>query len=539
MKRSLILVMLSACALTMSAFTSNIPEVEVAAQFDKSTMISKKLRSAQESMDKGDYQAAINTLNSLLKLSPNHSKAKEMLDQCKQGIKQQKAREEQAFKDACKSGSIDALNGFISRYPNSEYVKSARQRLDDYSIWEIAKKRNTIDSYNLYLQKSSILAYKEDAQTAIKTIKAQNAWSSCVNTDNEDLLDNFISSYPDSPNLEEAKYRLNLLKGERLYREGYYDVAYSYLGDANLHRTLTGEAANHYADLKDKKTYHEILSSSDINKVRRYLNSLSFNSPYYNPTSNHLALLLGANLGSWSSDYYMNEALSYAKDESTKATVKRYIDQVKKQNRSYERQRKSSARKAWWKNNFKFGIDADFGTNMDSKSGAEMYYSFGVVGRFGAPASSFSVVVGAKYRWFRVMPESHDSYYDYYDYYGYNSETFGYYDDGSSDWQLYGGAIGIPVSLRFNIAEISSNSCVYLGLGGEFGVAMFEESSRKGCLDNSYVSVYPQLGIIWPNFELSCYFKSYVKGPFEKNISENYAEFKSSSLLGLQMAIYF
>ena len=153
--------MLSACALTMSAFTSNIPEVEVVAQFDKSTMISKKLRSAQESMDKGDYQAAINTLNSLLKLSPNHSKAKEMLDQCKQGIKQQKAREEQAFKDACKSGSIDALNGFISRYPNSEYVKSARQRLDDYSIWEIAKKRNTIDSYNLYLQKSTVLAYKE------------------------------------------------------------------------------------------------------------------------------------------------------------------------------------------------------------------------------------------------------------------------------------------------------------------------------------------------------------------------------------------
>ena len=503
-------------------------------------MISKKMNSAQESMNKGDYQSAINTLNSLLKLSPNHSKAKEMLYQCKQGVKQQKAREEQAFKDACKSGSTDALNSFIRSYPNSEYVKNAKQRLDDYSIWEIAKIRNTIDSYNLYLQKSSVLAYKEDAQTAIKTINAQNAWSLCVNTDNEDLLDKFISSYPDSPNVEEAKYRLNLLKGERMFGDGYYDMAYSYLDDANLHRTLTGDAANHYAELKNKKAYYEILSSSDINKVKRYLNSLSFNSPYYNPTSNHLALLLGANLGSWSSDYYMNEALSYAKDESTKAIVKRYINQIKKQNRSYERQRKSSARKAWWKSNFKFGIDADYGTNMDSKSGSEMYYSLGVVGRFGAPSSKLSVVVGAKYRWFRVMPDYRysSSYYGY-ESYSVNSDTYSYYDNGKDEWQLFGGAIGVPVSIRFNIAGISSKSCVYLGVGGEFGVAMFEESSKKGCLDNSYISIYPQLGVIWPNFELSCYFKSYVKGPFEKNISENYAEFKSSSLLGLQMAIYF
>ena len=296
----------------MSGIPSNVPEAEAVAQFDKSTMINKKLRSAQESMDKGDYQSAINTLNSLLKLSPSHSKAKEMLDQCKQGVKQQKAREEQAFKDACKSGSTDALNDFIRRYPNSEHVKAAKQRLDDYSIWEIAKKRNTIDSYNLYLQKSSVLAYKEDAQVAIKKIKADQAWSICMNTENESLLNDFISTYPESPNIEEARYRLNLLKGERMYRDGFTDMAYFYLSDANLHRTLTGEAAVHYAELKDKKTFNEMLASSDIDKVRGYLNTLSVGSPYYNDISNHLALLLGAKLSAWSAEYNLKSADNYS-----------------------------------------------------------------------------------------------------------------------------------------------------------------------------------------------------------------------------------
>jgi outer membrane protein assembly factor BamD (BamD/ComL family) len=521
MKKSLILVMLSACALTMSAFTSNIPEVEVVAQFDKSTMISKKLRSAQESMDKGDYQAAINTLNSLLKLSPNHSKAKEMLDQCKQGIKQQKAREEQAFKDACKSGSIDALNGFISRYPNSEYVKSARQRLDDYSIWEIAKKRNTIDSYNLYLQKSTVLAYKEDAQAAIKKIKADQAWSVCMNTENESLLNDFISTYPESPNIGEARYRLNLLKGERMYRDGFTDMAYSYLGDANLHRTLTGEAAAHYAELKDKKTFNEMLASSDIDKVRKYLNTLSFSSPYYNDTSNHLALLLGAKLGAWSSESSMNEALAFAKDESTRATVRKYINQAKDLHKTYEHQRKARARKAWWKNNFKIGVDADFGTNLDSEAGADMFYSVGLVGRFGSYRQSFNFVTGVKYRWLRVMPE-YDS----------------YYDDHSTDWQLFGGAVCIPLNFRFNVAEVSQRSRVYLAIGGEYGY-IFEEKNKSGVLDHNYVSLFPQFGITSPNFDLSCYIKSYLLGPFKKDSKNKSGGFDCSCLLGLQMAVYF
>ncbi len=356
------------------------------------------------------------------------------------------------------------------------------------------------------------------------------------------MLDRLLS------HIGEATYQLNLLKGERMYKDGFSDMAYTYLNDANLYRSLTGEAASHYAELKEKKAFDEIMASSDATKVRNYLNSLAFSNPHYNDVSNHLALLMGSDLTAWSSEYSMEEALSFAKDKSTKETVKRYISNAKSQHRAYERQRKARARKAWWKKNFKIGIDADFETNIDSESGSEMFYSVGLLGRFGNYSNRFSFVIGAKYRWFRVMPKYRSSYSDSnYSNYGYNNYNYSnnyysnndYYDNGKTEWQSYGGAIGIPVSFRYNIAEVSYTGRLYIGLGAEVGVAMFEESSKKDCLDKNYVFISPQFGIIWPNFELSCYWKSYVMGPFTKTISKKYSEFGSTSLIGMQMAIYF
>ena len=59
-------------------------------QFDKPTMIKKKLSDVQKYISNEDYLAAQNTHNSLLKLAPNNSKAKELLDECELGVKKQK-----------------------------------------------------------------------------------------------------------------------------------------------------------------------------------------------------------------------------------------------------------------------------------------------------------------------------------------------------------------------------------------------------------------------------------------------------------------
>ena len=95
-------------------------------QFDKSTMIKKKISDAQNYIAKGDYVAAQNTLNSLFKLDSNNSKAKELLENCESGIKKQKQLIYQAYIDACNAGTISSLENFISKYPNSEYVSQER-----------------------------------------------------------------------------------------------------------------------------------------------------------------------------------------------------------------------------------------------------------------------------------------------------------------------------------------------------------------------------------------------------------------------------
>lgn len=157
--------------ITMSSANNVFAGTMAMQQFDKSTMINKKLSDAQNYIAKGDYVAAQNTLNSLLKIDPNNSKAKELLESCESGIKKQKQLIYQAYLDACNAGTISSLENFISKYPNSEYVLQAKKRIEDYNMWKKAKEQNTISAYNSYLSNSSILAYKEDANKAIKNIR--------------------------------------------------------------------------------------------------------------------------------------------------------------------------------------------------------------------------------------------------------------------------------------------------------------------------------------------------------------------------------
>ena len=59
-------------------------------QFDKRTIIKKILADAQKNIAKGQYLAAQKSLNSLLRLDPKNSKAKELLGECREGIMKQK-----------------------------------------------------------------------------------------------------------------------------------------------------------------------------------------------------------------------------------------------------------------------------------------------------------------------------------------------------------------------------------------------------------------------------------------------------------------
>lgn len=497
---------------TVVAATDNVFRTVLSLhQIDKKTEISANLRQAKYMMDNNNYSGAKKKLDRVLELDPSNAEANNLIVECKIKVEQIRKKEKAAFQDACKKNTISALRIFIDEHPNSEFRKDAEERIKDFELWYTAKEKNTIDSYNLYLQKSSVMAYKEEAQVAIKKIQADQAWDLCKNTADEKLLNNFIVDYPESPHIEEAKYKLNLLKGERLYREGFTDMAFSYLSDANSYRTLTGDAAVHYKELKDKKSFNEIMASSDTGKVKSYLNTLSFSSPYYNDTSNHLALLLGSRLSAWSSEDNMNEALAYAKDGATRDAVKKYISQAKDLHKKYERERRALARKRWWEGRVSFGWNiVNVGVNIDGNDQTQAHIGTGLRLRFGRYTDILNIILGADYQYYKIQ-----------------------YDDyRSNDLAVHQGN-GIA-NLRFNLCRAFTYSSFYIGCAGDFAFYTSCDEVSDEYLNKSTIAVEPQIGIQGRKWDFGLYYRTFT----DKNSFFKY-KVASNNHIGTYFTWYF
>lgn len=452
-------------------------------QFDKRTIIKKILADAQKNIAKGQYLAAQKSLNSLLRLDPKNSKAKELLGECREGIMKQKQQIHEIYLRACETGTINSLESFISNYPNSEYVFQAKQRIKDYNSWKEAKEQNTINAYNSYLANSSILAYEEEANEAIKNIQIEAEWNDC---NDEEQLNAFIQKYPNSSLVNQARHKLNILKGEKCYAENNYTLAYLYLTDANNFQALSGLPAQHYKTIIDKREFDDIMVSSNIERVKNYLKTLSLSSTYYNPTSNRLAFLLGASLNVSSSEDSMEEALSYAKDSETKSLVMQYIDKVKSDQSYYAHLRKIAARKAWWEHRFMVGWNVFHIDYFDKVLGV----GTGVKLRMGRWSDVINLLFGAEYSYlvyipklniqaedFKALPVSH--------------------------------AVELPLGLRFNLFRVGTYSKFYIGCNAAFGFNLSEGKHFR--VNKQSISIEPQFGFASKNLDFGIYYKRYLK----------------------------
>lgn len=521
MKNSLLLLMVLLSVAIFAPKSNAMAERSIElAPVDKNVQLKATLRQARFLMDKrNDYEGALKLLKKALKLSPNNSEALKLQQKCNSRIAEKIKAEKDAYKTACEVGTKSALERFISSYPNSTYRKDAENRIADYGLWNSALEANTKSAFQSYLSNSKYLSFKDEANKKIRAFEAEEDWEKCKDSKDDAVFDDYRNKYPDSPHATEAKWKSFVLSGEKYYTQGYKDLAYFYLNEANELNSLSGEALSHYKELKEEKEYKDLLSSYDIYKVRSFLNSLSPSSKYYNPISNRLSYLLAREITKDSPDYSMKEALSYARDAATKEQVNRYIHSAKQERTRYRRQMRTYAHKRWWRENFSWGLDADFGTNINSESGSDMYWSIGPVARFGTYEHLFNMTIGVKYRAFMVSPP---------------------FDiDESTSWKMHGGAVAIPANFRFNVARISSRSKMFIGSGVEFGIKVNENSDYKGSLNSTYVSVFPKLGITSPYFDISVYLKTYIGGPFIKEARDAFDEYKSSLLYGLEMAVFF
>ena len=533
MKKAIYMVLALALALnTAHATTTATTEKSAIANFagDDKNKVEAQLRLARHLIEVNrNYERAKNEINKALNIDPDNAEANELLELCNQLIAEEKAAkaraELEAYNAACTAGTVEALQAFIANNKDSKYAKNAQERIDDYKLCATASAAGTKEAYNQYLAQSKTKAYKQDAEQRIREIEMEEAWEKCAAAPSIEGLSSYLAAYPGSAHDTEAKYQLNILKGEESYARDDYATAYDYFSAADAARTLTGTAREHYENVLEWRKFNEVMASSDIYTVKSYLGSLSYSNPYRNKVSNHCALLLAKELDMHSTDETCDNALSYAKDEQTRTTVQRYIRSANNARAQYRRQQRKYARKRWWKENFKWGIEGDFETNLNGEyAGTGMMYSAGLVFRFGGYQHVFNMTLGVKYRW--ITAEAKDS------------EDDLYYGDESS-WSASAGAIGIPLNLRFNVAEVSKRSRFFIGAGMEYGAAVFEDKVLEGGYESSYFALMPQIGITSPNFDISLYWKTYLKSPYTDDVTDYLKECKTDNMIGIQMAIMF
>ncbi|MCD8296532.1 MAG: hypothetical protein LUC88_03060, partial [Prevotella sp.] len=373
---------------------------------------------------------------------------------------------------------------FARKHPNGYYVSDINDRILDYNLWIQAKNTNTIDAYTNYLKKSTILAYKEEANNSIDSIKAEQEWQKCKDSNDVVLLNNFIKRYPNSSYVNQAKYLINIIRGESNYKQGNESFAYSYLKEANDYQSLSGQPAKDFNELKEKRTYNDIIISNDKIKIKNYLNSLPPSSPYYNAVLNHYAILLARDLSGYSPEYKYNEALSYANDEQTKRTVKAYINRAKKDRSNIKHHQKMYAHQLWWKNRFKFGWNV---VHIDILS-ETMSIGTGVKCRLGRWNDLVNFLLGAEF-----------TYIVYYSDNGYYDETTG----------KIGSQIEIPATLRFNICNITESSKFYVGC--TIATAFKISESDNVCMNNMSIAIQPEVGIAGNHCDFGMYYRKYPK----------------------------
>ena len=190
-------------------YTICAPTNEFYAHAQKSSVeVRANLRHAHYLFDQGDYEGASSKLNRVLTFDPNNAEAKNLLNQCNRYIEQQRqARdraEYEAFEKAKQTGTKAALSQFVAQFPKSKYAAQANGMIEDFDLWSIARRTNTIESYNYYLQQSKNQSFADEARAKIANLEAETQWHEIRNTNNLSELQTFVSKYPQSEHIAEA-----------------------------------------------------------------------------------------------------------------------------------------------------------------------------------------------------------------------------------------------------------------------------------------------------------------------------------------------
>ncbi len=111
------------------------------------------------------------------------------------------------FKKARNIDTVVAYQEFLKKYPNSEFTKEAKKRIEELE-YEKAKSENTIESYQRFIEK---YPDSEFGSTAKEKIAIQKDFETAKTKNTIEAYEEFIAEHIDSDLVEEAKVKIREL----------------------------------------------------------------------------------------------------------------------------------------------------------------------------------------------------------------------------------------------------------------------------------------------------------------------------------------
>lgn len=320
--------------------------------------------------------------------------------QKKKEVAERQRVEKQRYESACKKGTLEAFQEYIKLYPKGKYAVDVRNRIEDYNLWSEAVKINTIEAYNNYIDSSKFKSFKNNAIESITELQSIDKWESIQSSKNIAEIEMFMKTYPKSSYITKAQKRIHELKGVDFYLSNDLLNAYQEFNKAGGKHALEQANQSKFDECQEFWDYNNLTAYSKEEELLSFLRKYPLGK-YSNEISNRVAITKAKSFTMYSGEVSFNEALRYAKDETTKNLIKRYVEsskraysQHKKKQRQIERKRNGGI--------LNFGIefiDLAFNPSMysdDDDIDYVMYYNIGLGLKFGNYKSPVQFELGVK-----------------------------------------------------------------------------------------------------------------------------------------------
>lgn len=448
--------------------------------------VEQLLTEAQILITAHDYSNAREKLIQVLQLDSSNEKAHELIDICNAELQQDDNSAYDDFYDACDIGTIDAFEAFLDRHPDGEYAEQAHQRIEELKLWNAACAINTEEGYRKYLEESAMKLYEREAQAKITLLVVENEWRACFNEGTSEAFEAFARKYPYSEHKAEAEYYITLYKAEEHYEAGDYSVSIELYEKANAFRRLSGKFAQHYEEMREEQTAFAILSSTNAEEVKRYLESHTTDSRHYEEVSNHYAVLLASSLNGSSTEADFDRVLYYSRSPEARTLANNSISRARKERKNNERQQRRAHSGNWWEGRHRMGwqlIGAD--TNEYNASFASNFNC-----RLGRHSDVFNFIIGLGYAYQGVV------------------EDGGFpIDMGDETLERLAHQVTVPARIHFNMGGRHHAAAFFIGAGAEFAMNFGENNFL---LNDYAIAIQPEIGVCGKHVEWGIFYKRYL-----------------------------